>query len=204
MTEVFDFNTLKALHLIAMVAWFSGIFYIVRLFIYYVEAEKKDEPEKTILQRQYGIMQRRLWYIITWPAFLLLMVFGIWMLISNPSYLKQPYMHIKLGLIVLLVIYQLVNQRIYNRIKKGVLNMGAFKLRLWNEVATLFLVSIIFVVVIKTMDWLYGLMGVLLFAFAISLGVFVYRRNREKDLKEASEKAALEKANKSGDESSKE
>ena len=195
MTEVFDFNTLKALHLIAMVAWFSGIFYIVRLFIYYVEAEKKDEPEKTILQRQYGIMQRRLWYIITWPAFLLLMVFGIWMLISNPSYLKQPYMHIKLGLIVLLVIYQLVNQRIYNRIKKGVLNMGAFKLRLWNEVATLFLVSIIFVVVIKTMDWLYGLMGVLLFAFAISLGVFVYRRNREKDLKEASEKAALEKAN---------
>ena len=179
-----SFETLKALHLIVMVAWFSGTFYIVRLFIYHKEAEKKDEPEKIILQRQYAIMMRRLWYIITWPAFLLLIVFGTWMLIDSPSYLKQPYMHIKLGMIVLVVIYHLANQRIYNRLNKGILSMGSFKLRLWNEIATLFLVAIIFVVVIKTMDWLYGLLAVLLFAFAISLGVFIYRRNRERDQQE--------------------
>lgn len=182
-----DFNTLKALHIIFMVAWFSGTFYLVRLFIYNKEAEKKDEPEKIILQRQYAIMLRRLWYIITWPAFILLFTFGIWMLIDRPATLKEGYMHIKLGFLVLLVIYHFINQRIYNRSKKNILKMSGFSLRLWNEVATLILVAVVFVVVIKTDNWVYGLLGLLLFAFAISLGVFLYRRFREKDQQEAVE-----------------
>ena len=187
-----DFNTLKALHIIFMVAWFSGTFYVVRLFIYYKEAEKKDEPEKIILQRQYAIMLKRLWYIITWPAFVLLFVCGIWMLVDDPAVLKKSYMHTKLGFLVLLVIYHLINHRIYDRTKKGILKMSGFSLRLWNEVATLILVAVVFVVVIKTDNWVYGLLGLLLFAFAMSLGVFLYRRFREKDQKEAVEQKANE------------
>ena len=69
----------KALHIIFVVTWFSGLFYIVRLFIYSAEAHLKPEPERTILLRQFGQMQHRLWYIITWPSAILTLVLGTWM-----------------------------------------------------------------------------------------------------------------------------
>ncbi len=181
-------DTIRSLHIIAMVLWFSGTFFLVRLFTYYKEANKKDEPEKIILQRQYGIMMRRLLYLLTWPALLIMLVFGTWLLVSDPGLLKQPYMHIKLGLVVLLVIYHLINQRIYSRTIKGVLDMSALTLRLWNEVATIFLVSIVFVVVLKTVDWRYGIIGLLLLFVAIWLGIFLRRKFRKKDEMESIEK----------------
>src|SRR5450755_1112017 len=70
---------IKALHIIFIVTWFSGMFYIVRLFIYNTEANEKPEPEKTILQQQFGIMIRRLWMGITWPSAILTLIFGPWM-----------------------------------------------------------------------------------------------------------------------------
>lgn len=176
-----SFTTLKALHLIAMVAWFSGTFYIVRLFIYHKEAEKRDMAERSVLQKQYKVMIKRLWYMITWPAFVLLFVFGFWMLGSDPSLMKMPYMHIKLGLLVVLAIYHFVNQRICSRSLNAKLEMKSFTLRLWNEVATLLLVSIVFVVVVKTSNWTYGFLGVLLFAGGIWLATYIYKRFRQKD-----------------------
>ena len=68
------FQYLKALHLIFMVTWFAGLFYIVRLFIYHVEADKKEDPEKTILTNQFKLMEKRLWYGITWPSAILIAV----------------------------------------------------------------------------------------------------------------------------------
>jgi len=195
-----SFEMVKALHIITMVLWFSGTFYLVRLFTYYIEAKKKDEPEMIILQRQYSIMMRRLLYMVTWPGLLLLLLFGTWLLVSDPSLLKQPYMHIKLGMVMLLVIYHLINQRIYNRTIKGVINMSAFTLRLWNEVATIFLVTIVFVVVLKTVDWRYGLFGIFLLVVAIWLGIFLRKKFREKDEQELLEKADIELSSKKEDE----
>ena len=84
-----DFLYVKALHIIFVVTWFAGLFYIPRLFIYQTEAEDKLEPAKSILQTQYKLMTKRLWYIITWPSAILASIFGIWMFIQNPYYLSR-------------------------------------------------------------------------------------------------------------------
>ncbi|MGV3657580.1 MAG: CopD family protein, partial [Chitinophagaceae bacterium] len=78
----------KALHIIFIVTWFSGLFYIVRLFIYNTEAAEKEEPEKSILQKQFSIMIKRLWLGITWPSAVLTLIFGPWMWIQL-DYLPQ-------------------------------------------------------------------------------------------------------------------
>ena len=90
---------LKALHIIFVITWFAGLFYSVRLFIYYAEAEDKEEPSKSILQIQYKIMSKRLWYIITWPSAILASLFAFWMLYLNPYYLSEPWMLVKLSFV---------------------------------------------------------------------------------------------------------
>jgi uncharacterized integral membrane protein (TIGR00701 family) len=87
---------IKALHIIFMVTFFAGTFYIVRLFIYHKEALAKFEPDRGILSKQLALMERKLWYIITWPSLVLMTLFGTWMLVMQPSLLQQPWMHAKL------------------------------------------------------------------------------------------------------------
>jgi len=65
-----DYLYIKALHVIFVVCWFAGLFYIVRLFIYTKEANDREEPARAILTTQLLIMQKKLWFIITWPAFI--------------------------------------------------------------------------------------------------------------------------------------
>jgi len=104
--EYFDY--IKALHIIFVVCWFAGLFYIVRLFIYQVEANQKTETERNILVPQYQLMQKRLWYGITWPSAILTMVFGFWMYFLNfDYYLSQPWMLLKLIFVGILFLYHL-------------------------------------------------------------------------------------------------
>ena len=179
-----SFDTLKALHIIFVVSWFAGLFYIVRLFIYHTEAQEKEEIEKNILSEQFKIMEKRLWWIITTPAMVLCLIFGTWMLLSNTTYYFGPYgtwMHIKLGFIVLLLVYHFVCQKIMLNLSKGKFTWKSNHLRLWNEVATLCLVSIVFIVTLKdTMNWMKGTIG--FFAVAIGLMVLIklYKRVRTK------------------------
>ena len=176
-----SFSVLKALHLIFMVTWFAGLFYMIRLLIYHTEANKKPDTERNILFKQYKLMEKRLWYGITWPSMVLTLLFGVWMLIDSPHFLKQGFMHLKLSLIVLLVIYHLVSGRYYQQIKKDIFKRSPLQLRLWNEIATLFLVAIIFIIVLKgQMDWLWGGLGLLIFAATIFVIVMLYKKKRER------------------------
>src|SRR6516165_10568849 len=107
------YNYIKALHIIFIVTWFSGLFYIVRLFIYNTEAEEKEESQKKILQSQFQIMIRRLWLGITWPSAILTLIFGSWMwclLGSLPEWLT-----IKLIFVVVLYLYHLSLHSIYRQ-----------------------------------------------------------------------------------------
>ena len=175
------FLYIKALHIIFVVTWFAGLFYIVRLFVYYAETDGMTETEKKILQNQYSIMQKRLWYGITWPSMIFTLIFGPWMLIEIPGYLEQPWMQLKLSLIVGLVIYQFICHKIFKEQQKGIIKMNSFKLRLWNEVATIFLVAIVFLVVCKdTLSWVYGLLGLVVFAILLMLAIKSYKKRREK------------------------
>lgn len=148
-------DVLKSLHIIFMVSWFAGLFYMVRLFIYHVEAQQKEEVERTILSDQFMVMQQKLWWIITTPAMVLTIVFGTWMLALNWNYYKQaPWMHIKLTFVLLLLVYHFICQKIMFNFRRNHFNWSSMKLRLWNEVATLFLVSIVFLVVLKdSFNW---------------------------------------------------
>lgn len=176
-----DFFYIKALHIIFVVTWFAGLFYIVRLFVYFSETISLSEPEKTILQKQYKIMQKRLWYGITWPSMILTLIFGPWMLIEVPGYLQQPWMHLKLALVFGLIIYHLICHQIFKDHQQGIIKMNSFKLRLWNEIATLFLVSIVFIVVLKdTLSWIYGLAGLIIFAALLMIAIKLYKKRRGK------------------------
>jgi putative membrane protein len=176
------FDVIKALHIIFVVSWFAGLFYMVRLFIYDAEANLKSEPEKSILQKQFQIMQSRLWWIITTPAMILSFIFGTWMILLNTTYyLSSPWMHLKLGFVLLLLIYHFLCQRIMKKFVLGIYNWSGNQLRLWNELATLFLVIIVFIVVLKnTMNWIYGTIGFFATGVLLMLGIKLYKTLRQK------------------------
>lgn len=171
----------KALHIIFVVTWFAGLFYIVRLFIYHAEAENKNEPAKAILQKQYKLMEKRLWYIITWPSAILASVFAFWMLIENPIYLKMPWMHVKLLFVLILYIYHLYCHKIFNQLQKDKINYTPTKLRLLNEAPTIILFAVVFLVVLKNaINWIWGVIGIVLFGILLMMGIRFYKRIREK------------------------
>lgn len=175
-----DINTVKALHIIFVVSWFAGLFYIVRLFIYHTEAQEKSEIEKNILSKQFIEMEKKLWWIITTPAMILTIVFGTWMIILNPSYLQMPWMHIKLGFVGLLLIYHFVCQKIMADLKNERYKWKSNGLRMWNEVATLALVAIVFLVVLKNeLTWWKGTVGFFAVAIGLMLLIKLYKRIRK-------------------------
>lgn len=174
------FLYLKALHLVFMVTWFAGLFYIVRLFIYHTEADLKPEPQKTILINQFKIMQKRLWYGITWPSAILITIFAIWMLVERPQFLSQPFMHLKLAFVVGLYFYHGYCHHIFRKLQKDEIKITSFKLRLWNELATLFLLSIIFTIVLRDMiSFVWGLVGILGIAILLWVAIKVYKTKRK-------------------------
>lgn len=177
-----DFYYIKAIHIIFVVCWFAALFYIVRLFIYTAEAQKKEEPAKTILTQQLTVMQGRLWYIIGWPSLVGTFIFGFWMIWNNPFYLTQDWMRLKLISVGVLTIYHLGCQRILSQQKRGIFKLSSIKLRLLNELATVLLVAIVFLVVIKsTSSLLSGILGLFGFAATLMIGVMIYRKTRKKE-----------------------
>ncbi len=174
---------IRALHIIFVVCWFAGLFYIVRLFIYQVEANEKTEVEKNILIPQYQLMQKRLWYGITWPSAILTMVFGFWMYFDNfDYYLSQPWMLLKLVFVGVLFLYHLQCQYIFNKMKTNSYSASSMKLRLFNEVATILLFAIVFLVSVKsTGSLVWGGLGLVAVAAIIMGGVFFYKKRREKN-----------------------
>lgn len=169
----------KSLHIIFVVTWFAGLFYIVRLFIYHVEAYKKSELEKNILIEQFKIMEKRLWFGIAWPSAILSILFGILLLIYTPGFLEMTWMHIKLSLVLLLGVYHLLCGKIMNELKLNVVNYTSNQLRVWNEVATIFLVSIIFLVEFQNaINWLFALGGLLIFSACLMFAIRIYKKMR--------------------------
>lgn len=176
-----DFLYVKSLHIIFVITWFAGLFYIVRLFIYHVEAEKKEQPAKEILQNQYKLMSKRLWYIITWPSAILASFFAFWMLYKNPIFLEMPWMHVKLAFVFALYFYHYTCQRIYLQLQKNIIKYSAFKLRIFNEIATIILFAVIFLVELQhTMNWIWGVVGIILFGVIMMMSIRLYKKIREK------------------------
>ncbi len=176
------YNYIKSLHLIFVITWFAGLFYIVRLFVYQIEAAAKPSPEKEILQKQYKIMTYRLWYIITWPSAVLASLFAFTLLYITPEWLQQPWMHVKLGFVGLLYLYHYKCHLIYKELQRDEIKYTSNFMRLWNEGATIILFAVVFLVILKNaVNWIYGVTGIMLFSILIMLGFRFYKRIRERN-----------------------
>ncbi|HET9431912.1 MAG TPA: CopD family protein [Chitinophagaceae bacterium] len=178
---------LKALHIIFIVTWFAGLFYMPRLFIYNREALDKPLPAREILQVQFGVMMKRLWYGITWPSAILTLIFGLWILFEGPWYtiVFRPggeWLLIKLTLVVFLYLYHLSLHKILQQQTKGNFRYTSQQLRIWNEVATLFLITIVMLVVVRqNISLVWGLLGLFLFILLLMSAIRIYKavRNRK-------------------------
>lgn len=172
---------IKALHIIFIVTWFAGLFYIVRLFVYQTEALDKPEPEKSILSKQLAMMSKKLWVIITWPSAIITLILGITMIVQYPAMLKLPFMHIKLSFVVLLYVYQLYCHKIYKELQQGIARFSSIQLRIFNEVATIILISVVFLIVLKNqLDWIKGTLGFVGVTVALMIAVQAYKKFRER------------------------
>lgn len=168
---------IKALHIIFVVTWFSGLFYIVRLFIYNREAQDQPEHEKTTLTKQYQTMIRRLWWGITWPSAILTLIWGTTLLARFST--LPAWLCLKLTFIVGLFGYHVSLQLIYNQQINGIFKFSSKQLRVWNEVATVFLVAIVMLVVVKdSMSLLWGTLGLALVIAGLLLGIKLYQKIR--------------------------
>ena len=174
------YTYIKALHIIFIVTWFSGMFYIVRLFIYNTEASERPVEEKNILRTQFRIMIKRLWLGITWPSAMLTLIFGPWMWIlmgSTPSWLQ-----VKLIFVILLYGYHFSLHQLYREQMRGVFRFSSQKLRIWNELATLLLFAIVFLASVKqALSWIGGVLGIHSLAIVLMLAIRVYKKLRNGD-----------------------
>ncbi len=177
---------LKALHIIFVVTWFAGMFYIVRLYIYNTEANEKPAPEKPILQRQFAIMIRRLWFGITCPSAILTLLFGLWLMFYAhwENFLLGTagrWLLIKLIFVVLLYGYHFTLHVLYLQQMQGVFRYSSQQLRIWNEVATIFLVAIVMLATVKqSLSFVWGLVGLIGFIVVLMSAIKIYKAIRTK------------------------
>ncbi len=184
---------LKSLHIVGFVAWFAGMFYLVRMFVYHVESNAKSEPDRSVLRAQFNLMQWRVYKIIMNPAMMITWTAGIIILVLGvtqdtvPNYLSSDvgtpgWMHAKLLLLVLLTVYHVICKRTIKKLESDTMKMDSFQLRLFNEVPTLFLVAIVFLAVLGkagTLNYLYWALGLLVFSGLMYMGARAYKKRRE-------------------------
>lgn len=176
------YNYIKALHLIFIITWFAGLFYIPRLFVYQIESSFKPSPEKEILGKQLRLMAKRLWTIITWPSAILAFFFGLILFYLNPNLVYFGWMQVKLGFIVLLIIYHLQTQVYYKQLQNGIVKKTSNFMRLWNEGATFILFAVIFLVLLKSsFNWIFGVLGIFILGVLLMLGFKLYKNIRNKN-----------------------
>lgn len=175
------YTYLKALHIIFVVTWFSGMFYMPRLFIYNTEAEGKPEAVKNALHEQFNIMMRRLWFGITTPSAVLTLILGLTVLFQGgwQHVLLKPegrWLLVKIAFVVALYVYHYTLQVILRQQLKGIFIYTSFQLRLWNEVATMFLISIVMLATVKqSLSFVWGLLGLVLLIIALVSAIKIYK-----------------------------
>ncbi len=172
----------KGFHIIAMVAWFGGLFYLPRLFVYHVEANEQPEPASSILKNQYAIMEKRLYGIIMNPGMMLTIAMAIGMLVIEPGLLKQGWLHIKIALVAVLLAYHLYCKRLMKMLEAGTCQWTGKQLRAFNELPTLLLAVIVLLVIFKDgLPWDVTSLGIVVTIVVFAVAIQLYARKRRLD-----------------------
>ncbi|KAM3101850.1 protoporphyrinogen oxidase HemJ [Phormidesmis sp. 146-12] len=181
----------KAFHIVGIVCWFAGLFYLPRLFVYHAEANEQPEPARSILKNQYQIMEKRLYRIIMTPALILTIVMAIGLVYTEPDVLKQPWLHIKLALVAALLVYDHLCLRIMKKLAADTCNMTGQQFRWFNEFPTVLFVIIVMLAIFKN-DVPTDATAWLIFGMTIAMAAFIQLYARKRRL--AKEKLAAEGA----------
>jgi putative membrane protein len=181
------FFLFKSLHFIGLVSWFAALFYLPRLFIYHTEALDKTPEEQAILCPQFILMADKLYRIIMNPAMMFTFVAGLGMIAvreyeTQGQYLRyQPWLRIKLLLLLGLLGYHLYCKRILLALAQGKALLNSIQLRLFNEIATLFLLAIVLLAVYKNvLNFFYAAVAILVTGIVLFLAVRWYKKYRMK------------------------
>ena len=176
-----NYLILKSLHIITVVTWFAGLFYMPRLVVYFAEANQKDEPGKSIFQNQFRIMQKRLWYGITIPSSIVVFIFGGSMLYNFMPLTDHPWLILKLFFVLGLYVYFFFLHKIFKQQQHNIIDYSPIALRVINEISTIFLFAIVFLVVLKNiMNMVYGLIALVCFIIILVIAIKIYKNIREK------------------------
>jgi putative membrane protein len=176
----------KALHIIFIITWFAGMFYMPRLFIYNTEAENRSEEVKKVLHEQFAVMMRRLWYGITIPSAILTLIIGPVLMFMegwNRILFEEParWLLIKLIFVILLYLYFYSLHRIFLQQLRGEFRYTSQQLRIWNEMATVLLVAITMLAVVKQgVSFIWGLAGLALLMIILVAAIKGYQAVRSK------------------------
>jgi protoporphyrinogen IX oxidase len=183
----------KAFHIIGVVVWFAGLFYLVRLFVYHVEANEQPEPNRTILQQQYQIMEKRLYRLITTPGMVLTVVMAIALLITSPDLLKEPWLHAKLAFVAANIGYHHYCGRLMKQMANDKFALSSQQMRWLNEVPTVFLVIIVLLAVFKnSLPTDITAWGILALIVAMAAIIQLYARKRRLDRERQATETSLE------------
>ncbi len=174
----------KAFHLIGVVVWFAGLFYLVRLFVYHAEANQEPEPAQSILKKQYEIMELRLYNIITNPGMIVTIAMAIGLISTEPEILKSGWLHIKLALVLVLIGYHHYCKKLMKQLAKGECEWTGQQFRALNEAPTIFLVVIVLLAVFKNslpLDWTTWLIVALVITMAASIQLYAKKRRKDRE-----------------------
>lgn len=168
-----------------MVSYFAGIFYLVRLFVYYKDTDDFDDLKQQILRKQYTFMARRLWNIIVVPAGIIMLISGLLMLVLNFGLMKTAWFHLKLTFLIVLLVYHVWCWKKVLQLKNldGLaLPIQNIRLRQQNEIATFILFLVVFTVVLKSMVityWWQLTVGFFVLVLLIMATVKLVNRNKK-------------------------
>jgi protoporphyrinogen IX oxidase len=176
-----EYLHIKAIHIIFMTSWFAGLFYLPRLLVYHREAHDKPEPDASILKAEFQKNQKLLYNAIMNPAMVITLLSGTYMVYLNQSFLSEKWMWLKLGFVFLVICFHFFCKKIMTDFKNDKYQFTSFQLRLWNEVATVLMFAIVFLVVLKnTIDWLWALLILTIFSVTIFTAVKIVKDRRNK------------------------
>lgn len=136
------YDVVKALHIISMVAWFAGLFYLPRLFVYHVHAPQAARP-------MLATMERKLYTYIMNPAMMATWLLGVWMVFIIPEYIHSGWLHAKITLVILLTGYHVSLKFFLKKLASGKCQRSERFFRIYNEVPSLLLILIVFLVILK-------------------------------------------------------
>lgn len=151
----------KVFHVVFMVSWMAGLFYLPRIFVYHAEARDGDEPRRSVLGKQFTHMERRLYRIIMNPAMMLTWITGLTMLALQQSFVRESWLWLKLLLVTLLTVYHVICGRTIDGFERGTIAKSGEWYRVFNEAPTVVLVLAVSLVIMKGMIQLSGLVTVL-------------------------------------------